>query len=255
MNYINTHTHTHIHTHTHTGDIEVHVEIVDTPCGNDIPMEDQDPIRHPAISTLLSRAASRQGLGLGLGQGSPPSSPPRSPSRGPSRSPSRNLSNCPSPRASFLLSGVRRMSVLSTPINQEGGAFDSHVDHISSLVESMGLSPPQANISRQISRSVSSVQTLLVTIEDHGVGVPEQLRDTLFQPFRQAQRMAGGTGKFLSYRIQYHELYYPSYCPLYMTPHISSYTQPLIFPLTHRIFHFFSIHLHLYTYTCRIGFI
>ena len=31
-------------------------------------------------------------------------------------------------------------------------------------------------------------------IEDHGVGVPEELRETLFQPFRQAQRHAGGTG-------------------------------------------------------------
>ena len=33
-----------------------------------------------------------------------------------------------------------------------------------------------------------------MTIEDHGVGIPEEMRETLFQPFRQAQRMAGGTG-------------------------------------------------------------
>ena len=33
-----------------------------------------------------------------------------------------------------------------------------------------------------------------MTIEDHGVGVPEEMRETLFQPFRQAQRMTGGTG-------------------------------------------------------------
>ena len=139
------------------------------------------------------------------------------------------------------------MSVLSTPINQEGGAFDSHVDHISSLVESMGLSPPQANISRQISRSVSSVQTLLVTIEDHGVGVPEQLRDTLFQPFRQTQRMAGGTGKFLSSRIPLfnHNLYYPPYFLLNTNPHISPYTQPLLFSPSYHMFPFSTIHLHL----------
>ena len=31
-------------------------------------------------------------------------------------------------------------------------------------------------------------------IKDHGVGVPEELRETLFQPFRQAQRHTGGTG-------------------------------------------------------------
>ena len=42
-------------------------------------------------------------------------------------------------------------------------------------------------------RSVLSEQSIIVTIEDHGVGVPEEMRETLFQPFRQAQRMAGGT--------------------------------------------------------------
>ena len=36
--------------------------------------------------------------------------------------------------------------------------------------------------------------SIIVTIEDHGVGVPDEMRETLFQPFRQAQRMAGGTG-------------------------------------------------------------
>ena len=35
---------------------------------------------------------------------------------------------------------------------------------------------------------------IIVTVEDHGVGVPEEMRETLFQPFRQAQRMTGGTG-------------------------------------------------------------
>ena len=36
--------------------------------------------------------------------------------------------------------------------------------------------------------------SIIVTVEDHGVGVPEEMRETLFQPFRQAQRMTGGTG-------------------------------------------------------------
>ena len=44
------------------------------------------------------------------------------------------------------------------------------------------------------SRAVESDSMLVVTIEDHGVGVSEEMRETLFQPFRQAQRMAGGTG-------------------------------------------------------------
>ena len=46
-------------------------------------------------------------------------------------------------------------------------------------------------------RSMSSIESdrmIVVTIEDHGVGVPEDMRETLFQPFRQAQRMTGGTG-------------------------------------------------------------
>ena len=46
-------------------------------------------------------------------------------------------------------------------------------------------------------RSIESDSMLVVTIEDHGVGVPEEMRETLFQPFRQAQRMTGGTGEGL----------------------------------------------------------
>jgi len=50
------------------------------------------------------------------------------------------------------------------------------------------------NSSLQSSRAVESDRVLVVTIEDHGVGVSEEMREILFQPFRQAQRMAGGTG-------------------------------------------------------------
>ena len=35
---------------------------------------------------------------------------------------------------------------------------------------------------------------MIVTIEDHGVGVSEEKHETLFQPYRQAQRHTGGTG-------------------------------------------------------------
>mmetsp|Transcript_21833 Transcript_21833/g.21126 ORF Transcript_21833/g.21126 Transcript_21833/m.21126 type:complete len:277 (+) Transcript_21833:41-871(+) len=35
---------------------------------------------------------------------------------------------------------------------------------------------------------------VLVTVEDSGIGICEDARKNLFQPFKQAQRMAGGTG-------------------------------------------------------------
>jgi signal transduction histidine kinase len=34
---------------------------------------------------------------------------------------------------------------------------------------------------------------VLVTVEDSGIGICEEARKNLFQPFKQAQRMAGGT--------------------------------------------------------------
>ena len=37
-------------------------------------------------------------------------------------------------------------------------------------------------------------QMILVTVEDTGIGIREDARHSLFQPFKQAQRMAGGTG-------------------------------------------------------------
>ena len=37
-------------------------------------------------------------------------------------------------------------------------------------------------------------RVLLVTVEDNGIGISDEARQTLFQPFKQAQRMAGGTG-------------------------------------------------------------
>ena len=37
-------------------------------------------------------------------------------------------------------------------------------------------------------------QMVLVTVEDSGIGITEEARKHLFQPFKQAQRMAGGTG-------------------------------------------------------------
>lgn len=39
-----------------------------------------------------------------------------------------------------------------------------------------------------------STKMVLVIVEDEGVGVTPDVRLTLFQPFKQAQRLAGGTG-------------------------------------------------------------
>jgi signal transduction histidine kinase len=39
-----------------------------------------------------------------------------------------------------------------------------------------------------------SSASVRVSIEDTGIGLSKETRDTLFQPFKQAQRMAGGTG-------------------------------------------------------------
>ena len=37
-------------------------------------------------------------------------------------------------------------------------------------------------------------QMLMITVEDNGIGIPDDKYTQLFLPFAQAQRMAGGTG-------------------------------------------------------------
>ena len=46
----------------------------------------------------------------------------------------------------------------------------------------------------EVSRSSNYTHALRFEVEDDGVGIPEEKMVTLFQPFRQAQRNAGGTG-------------------------------------------------------------
>ena len=181
-----------------TGDIDLHVEIVDTPCDNDVLAGDEEEDQDSLLphSAVQARAASRQGLGRvlsqrqrlgpGLGQG-------LGQGQGPGQG--QGNSSVASGRASFLLTGIRRLSILSASHSHQGGGLASlsPADHIASLVASMGLSPPQPPPNNS-TRSIPSGQTLLVTIEDHGVGIPEHMRGTMFQPFRQVQRMAGGTG-------------------------------------------------------------
>lgn len=48
--------------------------------------------------------------------------------------------------------------------------------------------------SRGNSVSLKKKRMVLVTFEDLGIGICKEARKKLFQPFKQAQRMAGGTG-------------------------------------------------------------
>ena len=41
---------------------------------------------------------------------------------------------------------------------------------------------------------VKKGQMVLVTVEDNGIGISDKGKKQLFQPFKQAQRSAGGTG-------------------------------------------------------------
>eukprot|EP00596_Hydrurales_sp_CCMP1899_P000659 CAMPEP_0119037016 /NCGR_PEP_ID=MMETSP1177-20130426/5105_1 /TAXON_ID=2985 /ORGANISM="Ochromonas sp, Strain CCMP1899" /LENGTH=533 /DNA_ID=CAMNT_0006997681 /DNA_START=1096 /DNA_END=2697 /DNA_ORIENTATION=- len=47
---------------------------------------------------------------------------------------------------------------------------------------------------RRDSAKDTTKRMILITVEDSGIGISEQARKDLFQPFKQAQRMAGGTG-------------------------------------------------------------
>jgi CheY-like chemotaxis protein len=47
---------------------------------------------------------------------------------------------------------------------------------------------------RVMNPSPEAKQMVLITVEDNGIGIAVEARLNLFQPFKQAQRMAGGTG-------------------------------------------------------------
>jgi signal transduction histidine kinase len=50
------------------------------------------------------------------------------------------------------------------------------------------------DIARRDLAVLTTKRMILVTVEDSGIGISEEARKDLFQPFKQAQRMAGGTG-------------------------------------------------------------
>jgi signal transduction histidine kinase/CheY-like chemotaxis protein len=68
------------------------------------------------------------------------------------------------------------------------GGSGSDDEHTLSLPDLEDLSP-------RLFRSADIPKAMvLVTVEDRGIGISKAMRRSLFQPFKQAQRMAGGTG-------------------------------------------------------------
>lgn len=74
-------------------------------------------------------------------------------------------------------------------INTDGGL-------ISPLVESRAANDeyPHPKGHNSHSSSVSPTAMMMIAIEDEGIGIPESSKDDLFLPFKQVQRLAGGTG-------------------------------------------------------------
>ncbi len=66
-------------------------------------------------------------------------------------------------------------------------------------------SPPRSNVVMtnkgpltldipQLDYELSTSQFIVIEVEDRGTGINEEVRESLFSPFQQAQRLAGGTG-------------------------------------------------------------
>ena len=71
------------------------------------------------------------------------------------------------------------------------GSYDSDTVSISILPASANAR--DSNLS-DVSKSAKKVKMIQISVEDTGIGISEESRKNLFQPFKQAQRMAGGTG-------------------------------------------------------------
>ena len=84
----------------------------------------------------------------------------------------------------------------SIPCHHSVQAFDSSVDDSKQLNPAEHLRKFSADtVSSSGSDSTSlSAQTIMIAIEDAGIGISEGEREDLFQPFKQVQRLAGGTG-------------------------------------------------------------
>ena len=67
-------------------------------------------------------------------------------------------------------------------------------DEMSRLNSSSKSSSKSVNRENVTHVSAKSNLFLLVKVEDNGIGIPQETMDELFSPFKQAQRLAGGTG-------------------------------------------------------------
>ena len=74
--------------------------------------------------------------------------------------------------------------------------FSSSSSDISCLNRNLATSGLKKSRSRESVTSVSAKSNffLLVEVQDTGIGIPQETMDELFSPFKQAQRLAGGTG-------------------------------------------------------------
>jgi CheY-like chemotaxis protein len=85
------------------------------------------------------------------------------------------------------------MCLLSNAVKYSPGGVT--IDLYLEMLSGDALEVHRAMLSSQcMSSKLSDAPVLRVTVEDPGIGIPEATRSSLFQPFKQAQRMAGGTG-------------------------------------------------------------
>lgn len=94
------------------------------------------------------------------------------------------------------------MCLLSNAVKySDGGTVNLTIE----LIDEKGDEDPDTGmltdrVQHSMNNSVQAVSprtshsSIRVSIEDTGIGLTKETRDTLFQPFKQAQRMAGGTG-------------------------------------------------------------
>lgn len=65
----------------------------------------------------------------------------------------------------------------------------------------LGTGATEENTCSNKSGEIIFVDTVRCSVEDTGIGLSEEARNSLFQPFKQAQRMAGGTGTSLTRNV------------------------------------------------------
>ena len=83
----------------------------------------------------------------------------------------------------------------NSSFKSHGRGLDTPMKPLVAASTSTAASTFHSSQSLEISiRDMQIKQMVLVSVEDTGIGIAEEARKNLFQPFKQAQRMAGGTG-------------------------------------------------------------